>query len=172
MTHLLLFLALSALAIFLLGYPFLRRRGAPARDAFDLAVYRDQLAELERDHERGLIDAEATRAARLEIERRILAIAGDAGSSGSAAQGQPSAGGSGGRWLAAGLVVVVPLAAGLLYVQLGEPELRDLPLAARRRRRSSWPSATRCSPTSGSSNSIWRPPPTMPVSGRCSAGRG
>ncbi|MEZ5933706.1 MAG: c-type cytochrome biogenesis protein CcmI [Alphaproteobacteria bacterium] len=127
MTSILLFMALSALAIFLLAYPFLRRRGAPTREAFDLAVYRDQLTELERDHERGLIDAEATRAAKLEIERRILAIAGNETPS----QSQPTAGGSGGSWVAAGLVVVVPLAAGLLYVELGQPKLRDLPLASR-----------------------------------------
>jgi cytochrome c-type biogenesis protein CcmH len=125
MTELLFFLALSALAIFLLAYPFLARRGAQAREAFDLLVYRDQLAELERDHERGLIDAEATRAAKLEIERRILAMS----DRGTPAPSQPTAGGSG--WVAAGLVVAVPLAAGLLYVQLGQPKLRDLPLAAR-----------------------------------------
>ncbi len=125
MTELVLFLLLSAIAILLLALPFLRRRGTPDRDAFDLAVYRDQLAELERDLERGVIDAEAARAARLEIERRTLAIAGET-SPALAAQSQPSA-----RWWAAGLVAVVPLAAGFLYIERGQPALRDLPLAAR-----------------------------------------
>lgn len=128
MTDLVLFLLLSAIAIVLLALPFLRRRATPDRDGFDLAVYRDQLAELERDLERGVIDTEAARAARIEIERRILAVAGEAlpeTSPQTPTQGQPSA------WWAAGLVVVVPLAAGLLYIERGQPELRDLPLAAR-----------------------------------------
>ncbi len=125
MTDLVLFLFLSAIAIALLAFPFLRRGIARNREGFDLAVYRDQLAELERDLERGVIDAEAARAARLEIERRILAIAGEASPMPNA-QSQPSA-----RWWAAGLVALVPLAAGFLYIERGQPTLRDLPLAAR-----------------------------------------
>src|SRR5260221_576542 len=48
-------------------------RAAPERASFDRAVYLDQLKELERDRGRGLIDADQTAAARLEIERRLLA---------------------------------------------------------------------------------------------------
>ena len=125
MTDLVLFLLLSAIAIVLLAVPFLRRQGIPDREAFDLAVYRDQLAELERDLERGVIDAEAARAARLEIERRILAVAGETSPT-LGAQNQPSV-----RWWAAGVVAVVPLAAGFLYIERGQPALRDLPLASR-----------------------------------------
>ncbi len=124
MTDLVLFLLLSAIAIGLLAFPFLRHRSTPKREAFDLAVYRDQLSELERDLERGVIDAEAARAARLEIERRILAVAGQASSlPGAEHRLSP-------LWVA-GLVALVPLAAGLLYVEQGQPALRDLPLAAR-----------------------------------------
>lgn len=126
MMHLVLFLLMSALAIFLLALPFLRRQGTADRDTFDLAVYQDQLDELERDHERGLIDLEATRAAKLEIERRILALASPAAQT----PNNPTAGGSG-SWVTAGLVVVVPITAGLLYVELGTPEMHDLPLVAR-----------------------------------------
>ncbi|MGI9508167.1 MAG: c-type cytochrome biogenesis protein CcmI [Geminicoccaceae bacterium] len=127
MMHLVLFLLLSAVAIILLALPFLRRQGSADRDAFDLAVYQDQLDELDRDHERGLIDAEATRAAKLEIERRILTLAPTSAQT----QSQPSAGGSGGSWVTVGLVVVVPLASALLYVSLGTPDMQDLPLASR-----------------------------------------
>ena len=46
-----------------------------AADNNSLAVYRDQLRELEAEHARGLIGAAEAQAARLEISRRILAAA-------------------------------------------------------------------------------------------------
>ncbi len=127
MTSIVLFLGLSALAILLLALPFLRREAAPEREVFDLNVYRDQLTELERDQERGLIDEEAARAARLEIERRILLVAEEGTSEKTPPQSRPTAR----LAAAAGLVMVVPIASALLYVALGKPEMRDLPLAAR-----------------------------------------
>ena len=63
-------------AIGLLAWPILRRRAAPpAREAYDLAVYRDQLAEVERDLARGVIGAAEAEGARLEIQRRMLKLA-------------------------------------------------------------------------------------------------
>lgn len=122
------FLVLAAIAIVLLALPFLRRQGVPVREAFDLAVHRDQLAELERDVERGVIDEEAARGARLEIERRILAAVGD----GSPSDMPPAGSRVAGRSLAAALaVLIVPLGSAGLYIWLGTPEMRDLPLAAR-----------------------------------------
>ncbi len=53
-------LTLAALAM-LLAPLFWRRRGAAPRDAYNLAVYRDQLAEVERDLARGVLAAEAGR---------------------------------------------------------------------------------------------------------------
>ena len=48
-------LGLTTLAMALLLVPLiLRGRAAEARDAYNLAVYRDQLAEIERDVERGI----------------------------------------------------------------------------------------------------------------------
>ncbi|MGH6945067.1 MAG: c-type cytochrome biogenesis protein CcmI, partial [Geminicoccaceae bacterium] len=51
----------------------LLRPNAPAgtRREHDLRVYRAQLAELERERERGLLDDRTAAAARLEIQRRI-----------------------------------------------------------------------------------------------------
>ena len=51
-----------------------RRRRPRSRDAYNLAVYRDQLAEIERDVARGMLSAEQAEAARAEIGRRILAL--------------------------------------------------------------------------------------------------
>ena len=126
MIDVLLFLLLTAVAILLLALPYLRRGAAPSRDVFDLAVYQDQLSELDRDLERGVIDAEAARAAKLEIQRRIIALDNDS---------RPSAvTGSSGRFgvaITTALVVIVPLASAFVYFQTGRPHLKDAPLASR-----------------------------------------
>ncbi|MBV8653032.1 MAG: c-type cytochrome biogenesis protein CcmI [Alphaproteobacteria bacterium] len=109
-------------------WPLLRRPAAPppSRGAFDRSIYRDQLAELARDVERGVVDAGQAAAARLEIERRLLATeSGDAAEPG-AASAAPVDG-----------VTIVMLAASVsagavaLYLALGSPHLGDAPFAAR-----------------------------------------
>src|SRR5690242_608830 len=62
----------------------------------DVAIYRDQLAELDRDAERGLIGEAEGKAARVEIARRLLAA-------GRLPVAAPEAGGSGGRRVVASL---------------------------------------------------------------------
>jgi len=101
----------------------LLRVGTPAADraAYDLTVYRDQLDELTRDEARGTISAAEAAAARLEIERRLLAVT----PKGDAPAPRPA------RLAALLLVVAVPLAAIGLYLDLGEPDLPDQPLSAR-----------------------------------------
>ncbi len=69
-------LTFVVLAILLL--PLLRGReavGADDRNAYDRTVFRDQLAELDRDLARGLIGAKEAEAARNEIARRLIAAA-------------------------------------------------------------------------------------------------
>jgi len=128
MTSVLLFLLATAFAIALLAFPFIRRDEVQDRRAFDLSVYRDQLAELDRDLERGVIDAEASRAAKVEIERRILALAADE----EQIEATPTVSASKfGLVSTAALVISVPLASALLYLQLGTPDMPDQPLAAR-----------------------------------------
>jgi cytochrome c-type biogenesis protein CcmH len=65
--------AISLLVAFLILLAFLRpRAGATPAAAYDLQVYRDQLKEVDRDVERGILtEAEAARA-RTEVSRRIL----------------------------------------------------------------------------------------------------
>ena len=69
--------ALLILAAFLIVLPSLSIATAtkPRSDG-DLAVYRDQLKEINVDQDRGLISAAEADAARSEIKRRILALAG------------------------------------------------------------------------------------------------
>ncbi len=79
MTGLWIVLALmTAVVLVVLLAPLIRGVGkqGPARSEYDLAVFKDQLAELDRDRERGLLDDGEAEAARIEIQRRILAAAG------------------------------------------------------------------------------------------------
>jgi cytochrome c-type biogenesis protein CcmH len=104
-----------------------RRAGAvAAARAADVAVYRDQLAELERDRARGLIAESEAEAARVEVSRRLLGAAEADG------EDAPAAGALSRRRIAAVIVLAgIPITAGALYLSLGSPELPAAPLAAR-----------------------------------------
>jgi len=68
-------IGLTCLALAILLVPLLlRRHTAASRESYNLAVYRDQLAEIDRDAARGLLMPEQAEAARAEIGRRILAL--------------------------------------------------------------------------------------------------
>ena len=63
---------MTVVAMALLVPPLVRGYGAAASRAdYDMEIYRDQLDELERDVERGVISAEEQASARTEIQRRI-----------------------------------------------------------------------------------------------------
>ena len=115
---------MCALVLALLLPPLLRRGAAsPASRAdFDVEIYRDQLDEIERDLERGVLDADQAAAARTEIGRRLLAVGEEK---------EEIAQASGGRQLVGAVLlgVVVPVAAFLLYIQGGAPGLVDRPAA-------------------------------------------
>ncbi len=116
-------LGLTTLAVaLLLGPLLLRGRVAEARDAYNLAVYRDQLAELERDVERGILSADEAEAAKAEIGRRILALTPAAA---------PRAASSRPLVIAAVAILALPFAAWTLYWDLGSPSRPDEPLASR-----------------------------------------
>ena len=112
----------------LLALPLLSRRAAAGMDHPDLAVYRDQLAELEREVARGLLPETEAASARLEIERRLLAAAGVKGvaEKGGRIRGTARAG------LGAGLLLLLlPAAAVAIYLDIGSPDLPALPFADR-----------------------------------------
>ncbi|SDH40115.1 c-type cytochrome biogenesis protein CcmI [Roseospirillum parvum] len=71
------FVLFALLAFMLLVVPLLRGQGSRAarRRDYDLSVYRDQLDEVERDLERGLLTIDQAEAARAELKRRLLAVA-------------------------------------------------------------------------------------------------
>ena len=112
-----------------LALPLLRKNvdGTDAAE-YDMEVFRDQLAELEREHGRGVITDDEMEAARTEIARRMLAA--DARRQKPAAR--ESAGGmTGVRLLAGALAVTLSAGAVLLYLQIGAPGTPDMPLAQR-----------------------------------------
>ncbi|NEX45385.1 c-type cytochrome biogenesis protein CcmI [Pseudotabrizicola algicola] len=91
---------------------------------FDLAVYRDQLTEIERDIARGVIPADEGARLRTEIQRRLL----DADRAARVAA--PVGKAQGGRGMAA-LMVAVLAGSVAVYWHLGAPGYPDLPLAQR-----------------------------------------
>jgi cytochrome c-type biogenesis protein CcmH len=115
------FVVLTAAVMALLLLPVLRPpAAAPARADFDRAVFRDQLAELDRDVERGAIGIAEAEAARNEISRRVLAA------------GRPAAGPKADSPLVAIVgILIIPLVALPLYWAFGHPMMADVPRAER-----------------------------------------
>jgi cytochrome c-type biogenesis protein CcmH len=89
----------------------------------DLQVYRDQLAEVDRDAQRGVVDASEAERTRIEISRRIL----EADRAGATAGAQ----GRGGLIFPALLIGAAVAGAAGLYLHLGAPGYPDLPIAER-----------------------------------------
>ncbi|MCO5129829.1 MAG: c-type cytochrome biogenesis protein CcmI [Xanthobacteraceae bacterium] len=113
-------------AIFAVLWP-LGRRAARQPEGRESAVYRDQLAEVDRDIAAGLIGETEAAAARVEIGRRLIAAA-DA----EEAAAPPSSLRLR-RAVAVVALVGVPVLAGGLYLRLGTPAMPDFPLASRMR---------------------------------------
>ena len=115
---------LTAAVVALLALP-LMRKATPGDlgGGTDLAVYRDQLAELEREKARGLVEAEQAASLETEISRRMLNAARSAQPV--AATASPS------RILTTILAVLFPLGGLLIYLSVGQPDLPGLPLSAR-----------------------------------------
>ncbi|HEX6978010.1 MAG TPA: c-type cytochrome biogenesis protein CcmI [Alphaproteobacteria bacterium] len=119
-------LAMAALAAAALLLPLRRTTQAlPARSAYDLEVYRDQLAELERERARNLIGEAEAKAARAEIARRMLAAA-DENAAPAIKPGRARG------WIAWTLGAAAPAVALALYAVLGSPNVPSVPHAERR----------------------------------------
>lgn len=102
-----------------------RSTAGAADDGHDLEVYRDQLAELDRDAARGLIQPAEAAEARAEIARRILKADKAASSAGAAVNGRSA------RAVGMAAVLAVPLVSWGIYAAIGSPDLPSQPLAAR-----------------------------------------
>jgi cytochrome c-type biogenesis protein CcmH len=115
----------SAAAVWLM-VPLIRHAGRPHDETgSDIAVYRDQLQEVERDLKDGRIDAAQAETARIEIRRRILAAGAPRPAAG------PSLSGRERSFVIIGATAVVALGSAILYAAIGSPGLAT-GLAARR----------------------------------------
>lgn len=126
--------AIISIAVALIvASPLLRagqRIGGAARARYDLAVFRDQLKEVDRDLETGLLSPTESAAARGEIERRMLrAVDGDVDALDAPDEDAPPPASSAAFPLALG--VVVAGAAVALYLNTGQPGMEDAPLSLR-----------------------------------------
>ncbi len=113
---------LTLLVLAVLCWPLLRRHGGAgaSRKAINTAIYRDQLAELERDLASGVLSQADYGSARDELERRVLedvAAAEVADAAPLTPRRLPRT--------ALALAVTLPLAAAVLYVVLGTPAALD-----------------------------------------------
>jgi cytochrome c-type biogenesis protein CcmH len=122
---------MTAVAVCFVLYPF-RRRAGGLRSGCDVAVYRDQLDEIERDRALGLIGDVEIGAARVEISRRLIAAADRvAAESRKGSPDRPVVQTRHRRRTGAVASVAVSLGAIALYLALGSPGLAGKPLAAR-----------------------------------------
>jgi cytochrome c-type biogenesis protein CcmH len=126
MTLWFVFALMTVAAIFAVLWPLGRSASASAGGS-EAVVYRDQLAEIDRDVAAGLIGVSEAEAARVEIGRRLLA----------AADGERNLPGRSNLGLrrASAIVALVglPIAAVTFYLAFGSPRLGDFPLASRTR---------------------------------------
>jgi len=119
--------AILFVVVLALLWPLLRKRLRDTTAAEqDMAVYKDQLGQIDADLSAGLI-AEADAAdARAEVSRRLLAAADRQDEPAAAPGGRATA-----LSLALAVVLVVPLVSVILYSQLGAPGLPDFPFSER-----------------------------------------
>ncbi|WP_027485979.1 c-type cytochrome biogenesis protein CcmI [Allorhizobium undicola] len=117
-------LTFGVAAAFLLPLTRTAARGIDDARAANIAIYRDQLRELERDKAAGLIPAGDADNARAEIARRLLAAdaRGEAGAVSTF---------SGNGLAQAFVVVVIPAVSLCLYLLIGTPGMPSQPLEAR-----------------------------------------
>jgi cytochrome c-type biogenesis protein CcmH len=122
------FAVLASAVVWAVTRPLLaaRESAAPAPDS-ELAVYKDQLAEIEAERSEGLIAAPEAEAARVEVARRLIrraeeSVRADAGEGSKASTLRNAV-----LWTAAAL----PVVALLLYLSVGSPGLPGRPYAAR-----------------------------------------
>lgn len=126
MTLWFVFALMTAAAVFAVLWPLGRGTGS-AGEGSEAAVYKDQLAEVQRDATAGMIGVNEAEAARVEISRRLLA----------ASDAETGASSSSNAFFRRAVAVIalagLPLVAVVLYAQFGSPSLGDFPLAERAR---------------------------------------
>ncbi|MGH6846977.1 MAG: c-type cytochrome biogenesis protein CcmI [Methylocella sp.] len=120
----LIFGLLTAVAVLGVLWPLARTPRGFTRRETGIALYKAQLAEIERDEAQHLATPEDARGAKAEAARRL--IAADA-----AIEPLPAASRTRARLASVGVSIFIPVLALTLYATIGHPDLPDAPLSAR-----------------------------------------
>lgn len=123
MTFWVVAIAMMVAVVALLAVPLAKRRSSTEpdvdHDRSNVALFQDQMAELERDRTQGIVSEEQFQQARVELSQRLLSeVSGNAGSAGTTNAK------SGGPWRYA-ILACVPIVTVLAYLGLGTPEALD-----------------------------------------------
>ena len=119
---------LCGVTLFILATPLWRKNKEQAERAeFEMNVFKDQLKELDRDLERGLINAQEAETARIEIQRRLLHADEMRGQNTSTQTGLTKS------TILFSLIGALVIVAGslLVYAKVGMPGYADMPYASR-----------------------------------------
>ncbi len=117
------FALLTGAAILSILWPLSRPAPKAREDAADVAFYRDQIAEIDAEFERGGLDREQAQGAKALAGRRLLAVAPEEAPAGSSPKAR--------RIASIFALVAIPALALGLYQKIGHPDLTDMPLEAR-----------------------------------------
>ncbi len=122
-----IFAVMTGAAVFAVLWPLSRAPAGIDIRELDVAFYRAQTAEIERDRARGVIGVDEAEGACVEAARRLMAAAGRGPAPGRPAQSPQMAT----RVVALGALVFIPTLALGLYGAVGAPDQPDQPLEAR-----------------------------------------
>jgi cytochrome c-type biogenesis protein CcmH len=114
-------------AVFAVWWPLARQQRS-VREGTDIAVYRDQLDEIDRDQAASLIGSVEAEAARVEVSRRLIAASEAAKAATVVAA--PGAANLSRRATIAAAIILLPLAAGATYFRLGSPNFVPVSISA------------------------------------------
>ena len=117
------FAVMTAIVAVAIVRPYWRAGSAADASFHDLAVYKQQLQEIDEEKARGLLGDAEFKSARIEISRRILAASDLTESGGIAANSSPLV-----PYVMISLLATLTMG---LYLVYGSPQLRDQPLSAR-----------------------------------------
>ena len=129
-----LFALFTAFTFVIVLYPVIwRANDKSIRSDYDVAVYKDQLKEVEADLERGLINEQEASTAKVEVSRRLIKVAELSEKENIETQEPYSEDKVLPSHIFAILIAVVciPVSSLAFYLMLGSPKLPDLPLEAR-----------------------------------------
>ncbi len=120
----LIFAAFTAVAVLSVLWPLAKNPRGIARREIGIALYKAQLAGIERDEAQRLVAPLDAQGAKAEAARRL--IAADA-----ATEPPPAPSRTRARLVSVGVLIFVPVLALSLYATIGHPYMPDAPLAAR-----------------------------------------